>query len=158
MEQDNKGGLTPREFFEYVSTPVTEDFTKFFYRAHNITLEKSDLYNEYLLSFFEIVFSTYLGPEHINTKQKMEEHFKWCWEKNNNNFAKEGIEIKNSKEIIDYFREFALESYYSVQKESNVETKIKWFWKKCFDYHGARTRSELDILGEVYTIFEKAIQ
>ena len=132
MEQDNTG-LTPREFFEYVSTPVSEDFTKMFYRAHNITLEKSDLYNEYLLSFFEIVFTTYLGHEHINTKKKMEEHFKWCWEKNNKNFNKEGIQIQNIKEVVDYFREFSLESFYTVKKEKNIETKIKRFWEKCFE-------------------------
>jgi hypothetical protein len=157
MEQDNTG-LTPREFFEYVSTPVSEDFTKMFYRAHNITLEKSDLYNEYLLSFFEIVFTTYLGHEHINTKKKMEEHFKWCWEKNNKNFNKEGIQIQNIKEVVDYFREFSLESFYTVKKEKNIETKIKRVWEKCFEYHGVRTRSELDILGEVYNIFEKALR
>jgi hypothetical protein len=157
MKPDNKG-LTPREFFEYVSTPVNEDFTKWFYHTHNITLEKSNLYNEYLLSFFEIVFSTYLGPEHINTQKKMEEHFMWCWEKNNKNFIKEGIEIKNIKEILDYFREFSLESFYITKKEDNIETKIKWFWNKCFNYNGVRTKSELDILGEVYNIFEKALK
>ena len=158
MEREGNKGLTPREFFEYVSTPVNDEFTKWFYRAHNITREKSELYNEYLLSFFDIVFNTYLGPEHINTKKKMEEHFEWCWEKNNNNFIKEGIEIKNSKEIVDYFREFVLESFYAPTKEKNVETKIKWFWKKCFDFNSVRTKSELDILGEVYNIFEKALK
>jgi len=157
MERDNKG-LSPREFFEYVSTPVNEEFIQWFYRTHNITLQKSELYNEYLLSFFDIVFTTYLGPEHINTKKQMEEHFHWSWEKNNNNFIKEGIEFRKSNEIIDYFREFSLESFYTIKKETNVETKIKWFWKKCFTLHGERTKSELDILGEVYNIFEKALK
>ena len=88
----------------------------------------------------------------------MEEHFKWCWEKNNKNFNKEGIQIQNIKEVVDYFREFSLESFYTVKKEKNIETKIKRFWEKCFEYHGVRTRSELDILGEVYNIFEKALR
>ena len=56
--------------------------------------------------------------------------------------------------------QFALESFYSekIKNKREVETKIKWFWGKCFDYSGNRTRSELDILVEVYKLFEKSLK
>tara|TARA_R110000803_G_scaffold47825_4_gene99602 strand:- start:17829 stop:18302 length:474 start_codon:yes stop_codon:yes gene_type:complete len=156
---DNEG-LTPKEFFNYVTTPVDDEITKLYYKAHNITLEKTELYNQFILSLFDITFNTFLGDELINTREKMVEHFKWCWDKNQLNFEKEGVILKDTTELKDYFKEFMLESYYVLDKRPthDVETKITWFWNKCFKYRGERTHSELDILGEVYNIFEKSLQ
>ena len=121
--------------------------------------EKTDLYYEVVLSLFDILFDTYLGREVINTEKKMIEHFKWCWETNLKNFRKEGININDNDEVFDYFAQFALESFYQEKnkKLNSIQTKIKWFWGKCFEYEGDRTRSELDILVEVYKIFEKSL-
>ena len=157
--EEKRPNLTPREFFEYVSAPVSQDFIDLTYKVHRIIPEKTELYYEFVLSLFDIVFDTYLGKDIINTEKKMVEHFKWCWEENLKNFRKEGININDTDELFDYFAQFVLESFYQERnkKMGSVQTKIKWFWSKCFDYDGTRTRSELDILVEVYQIFEKTL-
>jgi len=157
--ENNKPNLTPQEFFEYISIPLSQDYIDITYKAHNIIPEKTELYNEMVLSLFDIVFDTYLGREVINSEKKMKEHFIWCWDKNIKNFRKEDIDFAKSEELRDYFTQFALESFYqeSSKKINTLQTRIKWFWGKCFDYDGDRTRSELDILVEVYQIFEKSL-
>jgi len=157
--EHNRPNLTPKEFFEYISTPLNKDYITMTYKVHNIISEKTELYYEVVLSLFDIVFDTYLGREIIDTEKKMEEHFNWCWEENLKNFRKEGINFTDVEELHDYFNQFALESFYQDKNKvvKAVQTKIKWFWRKCFDYEGQRTRSELDILVEVYQIFEKSL-
>ena len=157
--EERRPNLTPKEFFEYVSVPVSQDLIDLTYKVHNIIPEKTDLYYELVISLFDIVFDTYLGKEIINTEKKMIEHFKWCWDKNLENFRRENIHIKNSEELYDYFEQFAIESFYQEKSKQldSTQTKIKWFWGKCFEYEGIRTRSELDILVEVYKIFEKSL-
>ena len=80
--ENNKPNLTPQEFFEYISIPLSQDYIDITYKAHNIIPEKTELYNEMVLSLFDIVFDTYLGREVINSEKKMKEHFIWCWDKN----------------------------------------------------------------------------
>ena len=126
---DKREPINPRDFFKYVSTPMNDDHVKMTFKAYNILPEKIELYHEFVISLFDILFSTYLGPDHIDTDKKVKEHFKWTWEKNRDNFFHE-----------------------------DIETKIRWFWRKCFSFEGTRTRSELDILLEVYQIFEKSLE
>jgi len=159
MDKNKGPNLTPKEFFDYVSTPITEDLREISFKVHNIIPEKTELYHEILISLFDILFHTYLGKEIINTEKKSREHFEWCWKKNISNFNKEKIFFNEEKEILDYFTQFALESFYDedLDKIEELQTKIKWFWSKCFDYGSTRTRSELDILVEVYKLFEKSL-
>tara|TARA_R110000744_G_scaffold315495_3_gene422359 strand:+ start:224 stop:703 length:480 start_codon:yes stop_codon:yes gene_type:complete len=157
---DKREPINPRDFFKYVSTPMNDDHVKMTFKAYNIIPEKVELYHEFVISLFDILFSTYLGPEHIDTDKKVKEHFEWTWEKNRDNFFHEGINIKINKELKDYFLQFTIESYYNEigKDKKDIETKIRWFWRKCFSFEGTRTRSELDILLEVYQIFEKSLE
>ena len=158
---ENKGhNLTPKEFYTYISAPISNELRDMSFKVHNIIPEKTELYYEFLMSLFDIMFHTYLGHDHINTEKKIEEHFNWCWNKNVENFNKENLFFKKEKQIQEYFRQFALESFYheKINKSEEIEVKIKWFWGKCFDYDGTRTRSELDILVEVYKLFEKSLK
>tara|TARA_R100000908_G_scaffold59830_1_gene36640 strand:+ start:5552 stop:6034 length:483 start_codon:yes stop_codon:yes gene_type:complete len=160
MDKNKGPNLTPKEFFNYVSAPITDDFRDMSFKVHNIIPEKTELYHEILISLFDILFDTYLGEEIINTENKSREHFEWCWNKNKDNFKKEKIFFNEEEEILDYFTQFALESFYNedFNKIGEIETKIRWFWNKCFDYSSTRTRSELDILVEVYKLFEKSLK
>ena len=160
MDENKEPNLTPREFFTYISAPIPDELRDISFKVNRILPEKTELYHEILISLFDIVFNTYLGRELINTEKKSVEHFEWCWKKNISNFNKEKIFLKEDKEIMNYFTQFTLESFYNekINKRHDIETKIKWFWGKCFDYSGCRTRSELDILVEVYKLFEKTLK
>jgi len=160
MSDKREPMINPRDFFKYVSTPLSDEHVKLAYKAYGIIPEKVELYYDFVFSLFDTVFHTYLGDDHINTEKKIKEHFMWSWEKNIDNFYKEGIEINSTKELEDYFLQFTIESYYNEpeKEKKNTEIKIKWFWGKCFSFEGTRTRSELDILLEVYQIFEKSLK
>mgnify|MGYP003127898471 CR=1 FL=1 len=160
MEENTGPSLTPKEFFNYVSSPISEELRDVSFKVHNILPEKTELYYEVLMSLFDIIFTTYLGSELINTEKKSREHFEWCWNKNMTNFSQEKIFFNENKEILEYFTQFILESFYTekIKNKKDIETKIRWFWSKCFDYSGTRTRSELDILVEVYKLFEKTLK
>ena len=52
--EEKRPNLTPREFFEYVSAPVSQDFIDLTYKVHRIIPEKTELYYEFVLSLFDL--------------------------------------------------------------------------------------------------------
>ena len=86
-----------------------------------------------------------------------ESHFKWCWKKTVDNFNKENIRIKHSGEHKDYFEDFFMETFYN-QSEKNVKDAIPSFILDVFDIEKPFSKSDLDILTELYKLIEKNIE
>lgn len=129
------------------------------YSANNIKFEKCELYNEFVQSLLLLIFDTYMGDDITDSTQQIN-HFKWCWERNIENFLKEGIDFRNVK-LYDYYLEFMLEVYYSLTKKNETENTHKdilSLWTYIFDYKSPKTHSDMDTLIEVYKIFDVAVK
>ena len=79
MSDKREPMINPRDFFKYVSTPLSDEHVKLAYKAYGIIPEKVELYYDFVFSLFDTVFHTYLGDDHINTEKKVKEHFMWSW-------------------------------------------------------------------------------
>lgn len=122
-------------------------------RTYNISREKIELFHDFLISLYELIDSTYLGPNFIQDKDE-KIHFTWCWDKTIDNFAKERIFFKERGPHYDYFWVFFLESYYITQSKGGT-LKIDNYFYLLFNIEQIKTKSELDVLYEVYKIFEQ---
>ena len=73
------------------------------------------------------------------------------------NFSKERISFKERGNYYEYFWNFYLEAYYYVQMDNNI-TKIPEYFLKLFDFEHRKSRSELDILTEIYKILDQNLK
>ena len=148
------------EFLSYIRTPLSENSIVVLLSANNIKYERSQLYGDFIQSLLAIVFDTYMGDEITQEVDKVS-HFKWCWNKNLNNFKDESINFSYTQESYDYFLEFMYEVFYSIP---NKETKphipytISVLWFKLFSYETIKTRSDVDNFIEVYSILDKSLK
>ena len=147
------------ELLNYINTPMSRESIMVLYNANNITHEKCELYSDFIQSVILIVFDTYMGDEITNVAEQ-KNHFKWCWDKNIENFKKEGIGVASLK-LYNYFLEFMNEVYYSASNK-NENTKIKAnilkLWSYIFDYDNNKSKSDMDTLIEVYKLLEVSIK
>jgi hypothetical protein len=100
-----------------------------------------------------------MGDDITNEKEQ-KNHFNWCWDKNIENFEKEGF-IFNSLKLKSYFLEFMLEVYYPITKKEENKTaldNIIKLWVYIFDYNNNKSKSDMDTLIEVYKMFENSIK
>jgi hypothetical protein len=147
------------ELFNYINTPMSKESIMVLYNANNVTHEKCELYGDFIQSLILLIFDTYMGDD-ITTIDEQKNHFKWCWEKNIQNFKKEGIGIASTK-LYNYFLEFIGDVYYASSKKDenpNIKLNIVKLWSYIFDYNNIKSKSDMDTLIEVYKLFNAAIQ
>jgi len=149
-------------FFNWMSKPVPKEDVVVWFNIHNMNYEKIELYGDIFKSLNFIIIDTYLGNEKSETKIVMSQedktlHFNWCWNKLLEDFRKENIHIKHSGKHKDYFESFFEDSFYN-QKEDNIKNVIPHFITEIFNIEKPFSKSDLDILTELYKLLEKNIE
>ena len=154
--------MSMENFFNWMSKPIPKEEVIIWLNVHNMNYEKIELCGDIFRSLNHIILDTYMGEDKGETKISLtqddkESHFKWCWKKTIDNFNKENIRIKHSGEHKDYFEDFFMETFYN-QSEKNVKDAIPSFILDVFDIEKPFSKSDLDILTELYKLIEKNIE
>ena len=149
-------------FFNWMSKPIPQDEVIIWFNIHNMNYERIELYGDIFKSLNYIVIDTYMGEETNETKislshEDKELHFEWCWNKMVEDFKRENIIIKHGGEHKEYFRSFFFDTFYN-QSEKNIKESISNFLVEVFDVEKPFSKSDLDILTELYKLMEKNIE
>jgi hypothetical protein len=142
-----------------MAKPLPKDEIIIWFNIHNMTYEKIELYGDVFKSLNQIIVDTYLGDDISVTKivlsdEDKESHFQWCWKKMINDFRRENILIKYDGEHKEYFKSFYMDTFYN-QKEDSVRESIPKFLREIFDVGNMYSKSDLDLLTELYKLIEK---
>jgi hypothetical protein len=149
-------------FFNWISKPLPKDEVVVWFNIHNMIYEKIELYGDIFKTLNIIIADTYLGNNDIETKIQLSEndkinHFTWCWKKTIENFNKENIVINEDGNHKEYLLSFFMDTFYN-QKDKNISEAIPDFLDQVFDVSKPFSKSDLDILTELYKLMEKNIQ
>jgi hypothetical protein len=149
-------------FFNWMTKPIPQDEVIIWFNIHNMTYEKIELYGDIAKSLTKIVMDTYLGESVFETKIMMSDedkmaHFDWCWKTMVEDFRKENIIVKLNGDHKDYFQSFFKDTFYNQSKES-IKHSIDKFLNEIFDTEVTFSKSDLDLLTELYKLMEKNMQ
>ena len=149
-------------FFNWLSKPIPKDEITTWFNVHNMYYERIELYGDIFKSLNQIIVDTYLGSDVNETKIVLSEednvsHFDWCWIKTIDSFRKENIIIKENGEHREYFELFFLDSFYN-QKDFSIKESISLFLVQIFKIDNAFSKSDLDLMTELYKLLEKNIE
>ena len=149
-------------FFNWMSKPIPQDEVVIWFNIHNMNYERIELYGDIFKSLNYVILDTYMGEETNETKislsqEDKESHFEWCWNKMFEDFRRENIIIKHGGEHKEYFKSFFFDTFYN-QSERNVKDSIPNFLVEVFDVEKPFSKSDLDILTELYKLMEKNIE
>ena len=151
-------------FFNWMSKPVPEDEVVIWFNVHNMIYERIELYGDIFKSLNHTIIDTYMGDStgvYSETKIQLtqedkDSHFEWCWNKVVENFNKENIMINQSGDHKDYFKSFYMDTFYN-QPEKSIKESIPVFLDEIFDIFKPFTKSDLDMITEMYKLMEKNI-
>jgi hypothetical protein len=151
------------EFYNYITKHLEPEQVELWFRANNIIPERMDLYYDFCQSLYLLIIDTYLGEELDEKETKVEmnsednkKHFKWCWDKNIENFKKENISFEENGEHFDYFHSFFKEIFYD-QKEYRIKNSIDIFFNDLFSRDKPYTQVDLDLVYNIYKSLDKNI-
>ena len=146
-------------FFNWIAKPLPKDEIIIWFNIHNMTYEKIELYGDVFKSLNHIILDTYLGDDISETRITLSDedkssHFDWCWKKVIDDFRRENIIIKYDGEHKEYFKSFYMETFYN-QNEVKIKNSIPKFLSDIFDVTMTYSKSDLDLLTELYKLIEK---
>jgi hypothetical protein len=142
-----------------MTKPLPKEELIIWFNVHNMTYEKIELCGDFFKSLNQIIMDTYLGDSTSETKISLSyddnlSHFEWCWNKVIENFKRENIIIKSDGDHKDYFQSFFMDTFYN-QTESSLKKSIPKFLNEIFDVGITYSKSDLDLLTELYKLIEK---
>ena len=154
--------MSMENFFNWVSKPLPQEDVIIWFNIHNLNYEKIELYGDFFKSLNQIISDTYLGNDSSETRIDMSEqdkllHFDWCWNKLINDQKIENFIFKIEGQHKDYFENFFIDTFYN-NREKNMNDSIRYFLDDVFNLDTNFTKSDLDILTEIYNLMEKNIE
>lgn len=127
------------------------------YRAHNIILEKTELYYDFISALLHLIDETYLGVDIIESEEDISNHFNWCFNKVVSNFEKERIQFTIKSVHYDYLWFLFLKGYYQCSTEDKVPILDDYF-KVIFNFNKVKTATELESFIDMYKIFDQNLK
>ena len=152
-------------FFNWISKPLPKEEVVIWFNVHNMIYERIELYGDIFKSLNQIILDTYMG-ESVNdsnetkislTQEDNDSHFQWCWDKTINNFKRENILINPNGKHKDYLESFYMETFYN-QFEKDIKESIPSFLDEIFDIFKPFSKSDLDMITEMYKLMEKNVK
>ncbi len=149
-------------FFNYVTKHIPKEEVLIWFNVNNMNFEKIELFGDFFKSLNETILDTYFGEESQETKIILSEedkskHFDWCWKKVIDSFKKENLVFKSEGQHKDYFKSFFSETFYH-QKDKNIKNSIPTFLIEVFDIEKPFSKSDLDLLTELYKLLERNLE
>jgi hypothetical protein len=151
-------------FYSWMMKPVNHDDVEVWFNVNNMIYEKRQLFSDFTFSLYNLISSTYLGDDLDNTsetklvlsQEDKLKHFDWCWKKTLDNFSKESIRFNVKGEHREYYEKFFMDLFYNAENKTISENIVKFF-QELFDEEKMFTKSDLDMLTEIYKLLNKNI-
>ena len=151
-------------FYSWMMKPVNREDVEIWFNVNNMIYEKRQLFSDFTFSLYDIIKSTYLGDDITNpsetkiilSQQEKENHFEWCWNKTLENFSKENIKFNLNGEHKDYYEKFYMDLFYNAEN-NKISGNILMFFEELFNEEKMFTKSDLDMLTEIYKLLNKNI-
>lgn len=149
-------------FFNYIAKQLNKEEVDIWFRTNNIIPEKMELYYDFCNSLYLKITETYLGDSENGetridmTEEDKENHFNWCWKQVLLDFKKEEILFEEDGDHYIYFKIFFEEIFYK-QEDKKIRNSIDIFFRDVFDFEKTFTRSDLDMILEIYKNLDKNI-
>jgi hypothetical protein len=144
-------------YLDFVSSENYKQQIDVWYRAYNISREKTELFYDFLISLHDLIDETYLGADVLMTTEDQINHFTWCWDKTIESFNREKISFKERGNAYKYLWNFYSEAYYYTKNSESI-IRIPEYFYILFDFVHKKTRSELDMLTELYKLLDQNLK
>ncbi|MFA5366391.1 MAG: hypothetical protein WC333_00510 [Dehalococcoidia bacterium] len=129
-------------------------------KKYIIVKDRVEIYKDFTLNLLYYIDAYYLDRETLKVNEDIYNHYSWCYNKVCEEFLKENIDFRNNKELKEYYYSYYYHQYYKIKGDSNKDTSLAYyekFWRNIFEIDKQKNKNIINILIEIYTIYDKSI-
>jgi hypothetical protein len=120
-----------------------------------------EIYRDFALNLLYYIYNYYLDKETLSKDEDIYNHYSWCFKKVCDEFLLEEIDFGKNKELKEYFYDYYYHQFYKIDKNNmNQNTSLEYyerFWKGIFEIDKQKNKNVLNLLVEIYNVFDKSI-
>jgi hypothetical protein len=126
-----------------------------------IVKDRVEIFKDFALNLLNYIQYYYLDPESLSKDEDIYNHYSWCFKKVCDEFLLEELDFTKNKKLKQYFYDYYYHQFYKIDKDNmNQNTTLEFydkFWRNIFEIDKQKNKNLLNILIEIYTIFDKSI-
>ncbi|MFA5207095.1 MAG: hypothetical protein WC428_00195 [Candidatus Paceibacterota bacterium] len=126
-----------------------------------IIKDRVEIYRDFALNLLYYIHYYYLDKESLSKDEDIYNHYSWCFKKVCDEFLLEKIDFTKNSELKDYYYDYYYHQFYKIDKNNiNQNTSLEYyerFWKGIFEINTQKNKNILNILVEIYNIYDKSI-
>jgi len=129
-------------------------------QKYHIIKDRVEIYKDFALNLMYYIQHYYIDYESLSQDEDIYNHFKWCFNKVCAEFALEGIDFSENMALKEYFYTYYYHQFYRAKNNSAHDTTIQHFekfWKQIFEIDKQKNKNIINILIEIYQIYDKSI-
>jgi len=127
-------------------------------KKYIIVKDRVEIYKDFALNLLFYIHKYYLDRETLNNNQDIYNHFKWCFNKVCAEFLEEGLDFNKNKELMDYYYAYYYHQFYTATSTQDTSLKhLEKFWRQIFEIDKQKNKNLINILIEIYHIYDKSI-
>ena len=120
-----------------------------------------EIYRDFALNLLYYIYNYYLDKETLSKNEDIYNHYSWCFNKVCDEFLLEDIDFRKNIDLKKYFYDYYYHQFYKISKDNmNQNTSIEYyerFWKGIFEIDKQKNKNVLNLLVEIYNVFDKSI-
>ncbi len=148
-------GTTSKNLIDYFSKPMTSDQINYLNKLHEVTVEKCEVYRDFIISLNYCIYDTYLGDDVINSEDILLTHYNWCWSKTIDNFGEENLFFVEKGEHYYYFLNYFSDTFYNIDEKIDLDlNNIDDYWSNLFRFDGNKTKSQYNVFIQTYKLLD----
>lgn len=125
-----------------------------------IIRDRVEIYKDFTINLLYYIYNYYIDRESLSDDVDIRNHFVWCFNKVCDEFKEENIDFSKNKELKEYFFTYYYHQFYKVMGNPNQNTSIEYyekFWRNVFDIDKQKNKNIINILIEIYNIYDQSI-
>lgn len=128
------------------------------FKQNGMYREKIELFHDFLTLLICSIEETYLGNDVVDTTDKINGHFKWCWDSTINSYKQEGIEFNSGGPHYQYFNYFFTNTFYTLEDNKMMLGNVMYNFIELFHLDTPKVIEELNIIKDIYTVLDNNIK
>lgn len=126
-----------------------------------VVKDRVEIYKDFALNLLYYIDKYYIDKQTLSADEDIRNHFNWCFNKVCDEFLKEELDFSKNDELREYFFGYYYNQFYMIDGGNYTQyTSLPFFekfWKTIFDIEKQKNKNLINILIEVYKIYDKSI-
>jgi hypothetical protein len=129
-------------------------------KKYLIVKDRVEIYKDFALNLLYYIYNYYIDKESLSDDQDIYNHYIWCFNKVCDEFLKENLDFSKNDELKMYFYSYYYHQFYKINGNVVHDTSLAYyekFWKNIFEIDKQKNKNIINILIEIYTIYDNSI-